>query len=281
MKRIVIVLVFLLAVAGTIFFFGWIQFQIPPGGYAVLFSRTDGWESEPIKAGTFAWRWQRLIPTNTSVYVFEITEHETRVRTSGEMPSAATYAQILPGAGGFSFSIDIGVVTRLRPETLPALAENRDLRPDAMAEFYDRLDAEITEHAVDALAAVMRDAPDSIAAHQPFTLIADAVRVRIERERPDLEVVSVVPRSIRMPDLELYAAARELSREVLRARTDALIRAAEQLATVTVQTDHEFEMLERYGQILDRFPVLLEYFRLGQQISGDPLNIQSLVPQSR
>ena len=281
MKRTVIVLVFLLAVAGTIFFFGWIQFQIPPGAYAVLFSRTDGWESDPIEAGTFAWRWQRLLPTNMTLYIFEIAEHETRVSATGELPSSSTYAQILPGAGGFAFSVDVGVITRLRPEMLPELARDHDLRPDTMPQFYERLDAAIAQHAVDALTGVMREAADSLAPEETFALISDAMRARIERERADLEIVSVVPRSIRMPDLELYTTARDLTREVLRARTDALIRAAEDLAMATVQTDHDFEMLERYGQILDRFPVLLEYFRVGQQISGDPLNIQSLVPQPR
>jgi hypothetical protein len=38
-------------------------------------------------------------------------------------------------------------------------------------------------------------------------------------------------------------------------------------------------MLERYGEILDRYPVLLEYFRVGQEIDADPLNLESIIPQ--
>ena len=67
---------------------------------------------------------------------------------------------------------------------------------------------------------------------------------------------------------------------MLEARAEALREAARELARQEADTEQDLAMLERYGEILDRYPVLLDYFRVGQEIEGDPLNLDAILPQT-
>jgi hypothetical protein len=92
-----------------------------------------------------------------------------------------------------------------------------------------------------------------------------------------VEVLAVVPKMIRLPDMELYETARRLAQEVIAERAASLKAATDALAEQQVAKDNELVLLERYGEILDRYPVLLEYFRVGQETGGDPLDLQSII----
>ena len=56
MKKFLILLILLLVIGGVVFFFGWIQILLPPGTYAVINTKTGGYEEKAIPAGDFAWR---------------------------------------------------------------------------------------------------------------------------------------------------------------------------------------------------------------------------------
>ena len=88
MKRFVILMVVLLLLGGVAFYFGWVQIHIPAGHYGVIFTRTNGWEDEPVVPGTFVWRWQRLVPTNFTLYLFDVESHRTEVRLDGKIGRA-------------------------------------------------------------------------------------------------------------------------------------------------------------------------------------------------
>ena len=60
MKRLLVALFVLVVIAAAVFFFGWVQFQIPPDAHGVIFTKTNGWEEEVVDPGTFVWRWQSL-----------------------------------------------------------------------------------------------------------------------------------------------------------------------------------------------------------------------------
>ncbi len=279
MKRFAILLLFLLLIAGTVFYFGWIQMRIPAEGHGVIFTRTDGWEDEVIEPGTFVWRWQALIPTNLSLYVFERASHRTRVELAGTLPSGGDFDAILDGPGAFAYDIRLVVQTRLRPQTLPSLARDRELRPDQLDEYYQELDARISTAAEQALMALIEARPERLSLPDHYQTIVEEVTRRIEEQIDPLEVVAVTPERIELPDLGWYLTARDLATDVLRARAAARSEAAAELAHLDAQAERRFEQLERYGQILERYPVLLEYFRVGQDSGGERLNLDALIPR--
>ncbi|MFW6312447.1 MAG: hypothetical protein ACOC2N_01000 [Spirochaetota bacterium] len=280
MKRLLYLLVFLVILGGVVFFFGWIQIQIPADGYGVIFTRTHGWEAEVVHPGTFAWRWQRLIPTNLTLHVFEPGLHRTQVRLEGSLPSARGIDAILEESGGFDYSVRMTGQTRIRPERLPELARERELRPGDVEEFHDSLDDQIHEIATQAVLSLIESQPERISPGSAYTEITERVRGRLADELDYLEVVALTIEEITLPDMEFYLTARDLAADVLEARAQALARAAEELAETEVQSDRGLSLLERYGEILDRYPVLLEYFRGGKEIEGDPLDLESIIPET-
>ncbi len=281
MKGFAVLLVFLLLVAAAVFYIGWIQIRIPPEGYAVIFSRTDGWEEEVIEPGTFAWRWQRLVPTNLTLYVFEPSKHRTDVRLAGSLPSGDAIETILDGAVSFPYEVRLVVQTRIRAERLPALARDQDLRPQQMDEFYDEIDARISQAAVEAVMALIESEPQRLSLSESYETIVEQVIARVESRLEMLEVMAVTPERIALPDLELYLTSRELAVGVLEARAAAFREAAERLADAEAEADRDFGLLERYGEVLERYPVLLEYFRVGREINADPLDLLDLAPTTR
>lgn len=281
MKGFAVLLVFLLVAAAAVFYFGWIQIRIPPEGYAVIFSRTDGWEDEVIEPGTFVWRWQRLVPTNLTLYVFEPRHHRTSVRLTGSLPSADAIEAILDGAVSFPYEVRLIVQTRIRAQKLPGLARDRDLRPEQLDEFYDEIDARISRVALEAVMALIESDPQRLSLSESYETIVDRVTARVESALGVLEVMAVTPERIDLPDLALYHRSRELAAGVLEARAAAFREAAERLAAEDAAADRDFALLERYGEVLERYPVLLEYFRLGREINADPLNLDDLVPSTR
>jgi regulator of protease activity HflC (stomatin/prohibitin superfamily) len=153
------------------------------------------------------------------------------------------------------------------------------LRPGALTAFYGQLETEIQDAAADSiLSAIEADeaTPTVTAMHSRIERYVDE---RLPEEVTGIRLVSVRPTEIDLPDMELYRTAQQLMTEVLQSRADALAEAARERADEQVESDSELEMLERYGEILERYPVLLDYFRVGQEIQGDPLDLQSIIEQ--
>jgi hypothetical protein len=277
-KRLGVILFLLIVVAGVVFFFGWIQLRLDADEHAVLFSKTSGWEETVIAPGTFTWRWQRLIPTNLSIYEFSLQPTTTTVSLTGSLPSAANYAAIIDGPASFSYRLALDVSYRIRPDALPALARDEGLRPDTLAEFTSARGAQIGQAAKEAAFELLENSPSALNGPSAATTLATRVTSHLERRFPELEVVAVDARNIELPDLELYALARSRYTEVVDARAAALTEAARSVAVEQTRTETELELLERYGEILERYPVLLDYFRMGNEIGGDPLELQNLIP---
>jgi hypothetical protein len=280
MKRFAVLLIVLVLVGAVVFYFGWIQIRIPAGSYGVIFTRTNGWDTDVVEPGSFVWRWQRLIPTNLSLYVFEPERHRTSVELEGTLPSGAQIQSLLDESGDFEYGVELVVQTRLVPDELPALARDEGLRPADLPAYYDELDSTISQLATEAVMSLVESQPEQVTMSQQYTSIVDAIRSRLRSRLRYLEVVGVVVEEIDLPDMDVYLTAKQLARDVLQARSQALQEAARRIADAQAQSDRRLAMLERYGEILNEYPVLLDYFRVAEEIDGDPLDLESLVPES-
>ncbi|MFW5783411.1 MAG: hypothetical protein ACOCY8_02725, partial [Spirochaetota bacterium] len=269
----------LLLLGGVVFYFGWIQIRIPAEGYGVIFSRTHGWETEVVAPGTFVWRWQRLIPTNLTLYVFEPEPHRTTVDLEGTLPSGSYIESILDEPADLDYTVRLVVQSRIRPAELPALARDTGLRPDDLPGFYDELDTRIVQLTTEATLSIVESQPQQITTGSSYSSIVEEVTSRLDRSLGEIEIVGVVAQVIKLPDMEIYRAAREMARDVLETRSEALQQAARETARTQAASDWTLERLERYGEILDRYPVLLDYFQVTDEIGGDPLELESFVPQ--
>ena len=279
MKRLIVLFVVLVIIASVVFFFGWIQIKLDEDSYAVIFTKTAGWEEEVISPGKFAWRWQQLLPTNLTLHEFPITPHFTSATVRGSLPSAATYGTLLESATPFSYVISVNVIYRLQPAALPGLVRDDGLRSDALGAYYNRIDTEMEQLIAESTLCLLGQ-PAQLT--PPASALAEAVQsltATLMRRYPGLEFLSVSPTRIELPDIELYLETKQRYIAILDARTEAMQNAAEELATDQTAIDAELARLERYGEILERYPILLDYFSLTRGLPNDPLELESLIPQ--
>jgi len=139
MKKLLILLLVLIVIGGVVFYFGWIQLLIPPGSCAVIHTKTGGYEKKIIPAGTFAWRAERLIPANMSLFIFPIQPVDADSTTlTGTMPSGPVYGSSLAGSPDFSYKIRIRITFSLNPEVLPDLVSGEGLRPEGLDGWYQK-----------------------------------------------------------------------------------------------------------------------------------------------
>lgn len=271
MRKLVVVFVLLIVVAGVVFYFGWIQFKIPENSYGVIFTKTHGWEADPIPAGEFVWRWQRLLPTNLTLFVYPVEPQQIRVEAKGSLPSAGVYASAIEGSVDFSYRVDADVSFRIRPSHLPEVAQ-QDVEPDELDDWYEGLEGPVRE----ALISVLMDAASEAPGAPSRAGLSEAATSRLQSRFAELEFVSVSPRSMDFPDYELYARAKALYLSALEAQEAGVAEAEEQAAFTLTQQRSRIELLREYGQVLSEYPVLLDYFTMSAERGIDPLKLEDL-----
>jgi hypothetical protein len=77
-----------------------------------------------------------------------------------------------------------------------------------------------------------------------------------------VENLSYVIRSAKMPDFALYATARALYGDYLKRQQELLEAEIAGRAERSLEALFRFEELEKYGELLTKYPVLLQYLEL-------------------
>lgn len=274
MRKFVVGVILLLIVAGVVFYFGWIQFRIPEDRIAVIFTKTGGWDEQPVQPGEFHWRWENLLPTNLTVHLFSNQPHSAEVRAAGTLPSGDLYRRYLEGEVDFGYVVEFRLRFRVRPDALPALIARERLTPDQLEQWYaDHADT-MTRRGIELVdsffAALQDDEAFSLARFGRY------LRTELEAEFPNLEILQLTPVQVRVPDLRLYAAARLVYLAVLDARSEATAAAAFDAAGEEVRRESRLALLRRYGEVLKEYPILLDYFSLAADKGIDPLDLDAL-----
>lgn len=276
MKKLLFILLIMILIGATGFGFGYVPLRLEPGEQALLFSKTSGWEEDVYQAGQFAWAWQLLIPTNASLYVFEDTVRDVRVESDSLLPSAELYAEYADGQADFRQRFSLRISYRAGASALQT-AVPQGLRPGDLDQWYGRRDAQLETQAIRITTLELErfseraDAPPLTADQLSETLLT-----RLAERNPELEFLSLVVDTLELPDLVLYRAARETYLSVQDARREALVAAAQELAASRAESDQRIENLQRYGEVLSNFPVLLDYLEIAAQSGADPLDLTAL-----
>jgi hypothetical protein len=265
MKKALVFLLTLLILAGAVLFFGWAQLPVPPGSYGALRSKTHGMDPAVIREGEFRWVWYKLIPTNVTTLVFTPKQTSLPVSVSGTLPLAATYAEKTGIAADFSYHIEADLSFSIKPDSLPSLALTRGVTDQAALEGYEKsLAREIDFFARERLetyAAQGQLAGDS-GPHSGLRALSARLEGEISGAFPDVENLSYVIRSAGMPDFALYAMARSLYGDYLKRRKELLGAELSEQAERSVNALFRFEELEKYGELLTKYPALLQYLEL-------------------
>lgn len=274
MKKAFVILLLLIILAGTGFGFGYVPLRLEPGTQAVLFSKTSGWHDQTYQAGAFAWVWELLIPTNATIYVFEDETRRLSVRSESLLPSADLYAAFLEGDPSFTDRIDLQISYQVSAEGLLELAPG-GLRPDGISDWYTDTDSRIEGLVLRILRNTIEDVASSSGSLTSAT-VSDTVTDQLQERIPEIELISVVVRELALSDIALYREGRDTYMAVQEARRESLITAARNLAQAQAASDQRLGNLERYGQLLSDYPILLDYLEIAAQNDTDPLDLTDI-----
>jgi len=261
MKKFFATLFVLIVLAGLGLFFGWAQRGVPPDAYGVLRSRSHGMDPDLIVPGEFRWVWYKLIPTNAQTSVFRIRPVQRQFHERGELPSGRIYSAFLGTHlgidGNFSWEISGSMSFRLRSEALIPLVETRNIGTQEELESYqDELVGEMK-------AVILRWFGSSDFARQTDTLLQvgeiPALTREIEGRFPNIVDFSLRISSATLPDFVLYEQARAAHGEFVAMRREYISGRLPDMARDRLETFTRIEELELYGELLTRFPILLEY----------------------
>jgi hypothetical protein len=257
----VVGLLFILILAGAAFFFGWAAFPVPPGSYGVLRSKTHGVDAAVIREGEFRWVWYKLIPTNASTLVFTLTPVTRSASAAGNLPSAGTYAVAAGIKADFSYDIGVSVSFTLRPDILPSLALNQGLSgQESLDQYEENLAQKIEVFALERLQAYA--AEDTFMEGIQRNAAAARLEDDIRRAFPEIGNLSCTIHRVKLPDLALYGMARSLYEEYLNVQRELLKTELAAQAERNINSLFRFDELERYGELLTKYPALLDYLAL-------------------
>jgi hypothetical protein len=263
MKKFAILLI--LIAAGACFFLGWVQYQIPQGSYGVIRSKTHGIDPAVVTEGRFRWVWYKLIPTNVRVLIFKTPAISLPLSVSGQLPSGDVYASLAGLRTDFSYELSGSLSASIRADALPSLVEGKNLVSQGDLDAYARdLSAQIGGY-INQRFWVYADNEDALTqASQTGALpgLEDELLARF----PELENILCSVKVLRFPDFVLYGQVRELYEMYLTSQRRNLEDGLSQWAVQNIDSQFRFDELSRYGELLNKYPALINYLALERGI---------------
>ena len=270
MKAVLGILV-LLGAAGAIFVAGWIQLLLPHATYAVLFSKTGGLDRRVIAAGTFVWRWERVIPNNVTLFVFEVQPYSVETQVSGELPAADAVAGMLPGSADFHYQATVAVTFSVRPDALPQLVADTGLTPERLPQWTGTQGADVARAAL-----VLLQRRGAAAALLDSGATEAELLERLAAGFPHLQITGIRFTDLRLPDLEIYQRGRQAYLALMDAQYEARRAAAIDLAgefereRAAQETRRAAaQVLREYGALLQEYPILIQFLALQSDAGRD------------
>jgi hypothetical protein len=263
MKRFLLVLVILFAAGGAGLFFGWVHSSVAPGEYGVVRSKTHGLDPQVVRDGEFRWLWYKLIPSNVRVISLPLERKSYVLSSSGALPSGDVYANLAGISADFSWEISWEISFALKPDALPELAAQENITSEADFRLVQlNLAARIENAAAQRLTAIaQRDDGASLEAVRASGTIAELERDLLAAF-PVLESISCTIRTLRLPDYALYRQLKDLYRDYMERQTAGIGQNTAREAEMRVNMNMRLDELARYGELLTKYPILLQYLAL-------------------
>ncbi|GHV61166.1 hypothetical protein AGMMS49587_04590 [Spirochaetia bacterium] len=267
MKKFFAGLIILLILGGAGFFLGWAQLTVPSGSYGVLRSKTHGLDERLIREGEFRWVWYKLIPTNVTIQVFTPDRIEKTLTFRGSLPSGDVYAAFSSLNADFSYEVSANVSFNIRADALISLVSEKNLAgQDDLAAFEEGLAADVEAFIRSQLEILGENEGEiqSILGSGRSPALEDAIK----RAFPQIENLSCrIPAAI-FPDFALYRQSRSIYEDFLAKQREYLSAGIGAEAGKQFDSRFRFDELARYGELLTKYPILLQYLALEDGAAG-------------
>jgi hypothetical protein len=265
MKKFCITLFILLILGGLVFFFGWAQLQVPPGAYGIIRSKTHGVDPRPVRAGEFRWLWYKLIPANVEIAVFRLEPVNYRFSAGNTLPSGDTYAAFAGTTADFSWEINASLTFSIDSEVLVKLVSDNTIGgQDALNAWATGLAERISGFILSRLSSGETNT------RQLEEILTSGSSAELEREVrgqfPEAGNFSCMISAARFPDFALYNQVRFLYEDFIARQREYMSAALNRKAESRIDTQLRFEELKQYGELLAKYPILLDFLALERGI---------------
>lgn len=274
-RKLLILALIVLACGAAVFFFGWTQFSIPAGKYGVMLSKSGGYYRQAIIPGNFTWRWERIVPTNARILVFDLTPRPVHYEADGSLPSADLYGKVLNTKDNFSWSFGIDALVTLKSDRLVAVVEKDTIQTQEMLEAY------IDSHIQAALQTIMyryvSELIDNTYEYQQVKTDYHTLSEKIKDElskatESNFSVDAVTLTKLSIPDIHTYKIAEQAYNLYEQQREMLLAETAAKEAQYSASEQFQIERLTRWGEFLAKYPHIIELIAVAQQDSKAALN---------
>jgi len=261
MKKFFFTLFLLLAIGFTVFMFGWAQYSVPPGSYGVIYSKTHGVDPKPVKSGEFRWIWYKLIPTNVEIAVFRLEPVNFNINFNSTLPSGDIYASFAGIGAKFSWELNAVVSFSINPDKLVSVVSAHNLKDQGEMDAYIK---DITDGIENYILRVF----SSVEADNTRleNLMAGNKDNELERAiaglYPEIQDFSLTVHSAVYPDFVLYKEVRLLYEDYLQKQRELVSSGFGKRAESQIASRLHLEELEKYGELLTKYPILLNYIEL-------------------
>lgn len=246
----------LIALSGFVFYTGWIQIRIPEGHYALIHSKTGGYDRTLLTAGQFTWRWENLFPTNMTIHLIQLSQQKERVSLKAQLPSGELYGEYIGHPGAFMYSVETVYRFSLKESAFHRLLDSGTYNADSL----DRLYEEYRTLSNGLIAAYFREM-ETMPAGDLNTMEADLKQLIAEGDE-SFTIHDFSINSFSYPDRELYMKSRSLFMEELAILRDLETKAELKSIEIENTTVRKMDLLRQYGEVFSEYPVLLEYYGL-------------------
>ncbi|MDR2803302.1 MAG: hypothetical protein LBB22_03310 [Treponema sp.] len=261
MKKFFTILLIIILLGAGVFFTGWTQVFVTHGSYGVLRSKSHGVYNQVIADGKFIWLWYKLIPANVKITSFNIKNQNIFVRASGVLPNAETYISFVGLKASFAWQVSGNVSFIINPDSLPRMTEQFNITSQQELDTYTRdLYSRISPFIEQRLAyyCEQRDVLEQINAagsYKPLDGDIAAAFPYITRLECSLSVKQ-------FPDYDLYESASAMYDDYIAHQREILNSQITANAAGRINSQFRLDELSKYGELLTKYPVLLDYLKI-------------------
>jgi hypothetical protein len=224
-------------------------------------SKTHGTDPQVIREGEFRWIWYKLIPTNVEIKVFEVKPVYHTLNSSGFLPSGKLFASFAGLNTDFKWGISGELTFSIRGEALPGMASTYNMNDQA---DLDAMENEYTRRVEAYLSQRLINYGEDETNMENAVLYGSSPELagEIQAAFPELENIECRIQAVEIPDYDLYKVLKNVYNEYLTYQNAILQDSALRSADAMVELRFRIDELEKYGEILEKYPILMQYLAL-------------------
>lgn len=263
MRKFIVWLFICIILSGIIFFFGWTQFRLDKDVYGVVYTRTFGYHDEPIKSGEFSWSVWSLIPKNMIITQIPAGYRTVRIHTEDTLPSASLYSMTLVGDPDFTYEMDIRVSYAVAEHSVVSLVKSYNINEKTISSWLLDTDNKVKQVANELLSDYFQHAEsDAMDSADLAESVSQYLQTKLSAYFPELDFKPIQIVFLHLPDYDLYLQAKNDYVDLIELKTSTLMKALADAPEKVADNVLYLDKLESYGELLTRYPVLIEYLEL-------------------